>query len=221
MYQSPIVSAHPFLAAGFDPILERFALGAADGRVRLYDASTTRPELLHTVDLAQPQYRGKASESPGKGNRSPGSGCVVVQGGSQGPKWLAEMEEQAAAWLGDDEEVVDEVEQGLAVIAVAFVSPPAHHESWAVAEGPTLLIGTPARVMLLDSLSLESLAVLDFQVEPLTLALTLTLTLTLTFQVEPPNEPPPAPSVSMVGAYAMSAPVQTVSGWRADGAAMR
>jgi len=154
------------------------------------------------VDLAQAQYRSKSKESPDE--RSAGSGCVVV-GGKAGPRWLGEMEEPGRIWMGDgeeEEEVVDEVEQGIAVIALAFISPPQHNESWAVAEGPTLLIGTPARVLLLDSLSLESLASLDFQLDP-------------------PNEPPPAPSVSLVGAYAMSPPVQTVSGLRADGAEMR
>ncbi|XP_052766910.1 WD repeat-containing protein 27-like [Mya arenaria] len=177
VYQSPILTASPFLCLTMSFTEPRVSIGAADGMVRVIDLTDGNGfRCLHQVDAEKIINRQR--EHRHITHEQDTTGPVKV---SSRPVWRQPV--QAGVGAGGEES--PRVEAGTAVLAMYFSAPPMqpcppstntthlpflHNQSSIVSDlltsSPLLLVGTTAGFLVLNAGSLDLLEHIDFQ-EPL------------------------------------------------------
>ncbi|PFX32770.1 WD repeat-containing protein 27 [Stylophora pistillata] len=116
VYQSAILSAHPFLSLALDSVQEQMVIGSADGKVHLYDlAYNGRYRCLYELDvnkLMQKHWRQKETV-----RETPENGPSIIN---------SQRSWQSKSTPDDENEAV--LEPGMAVLAVSFITNP-HQQS--------------------------------------------------------------------------------------------
>ncbi|XP_068683722.1 WD repeat-containing protein 27-like isoform X2 [Montipora foliosa] len=171
VYQSAILSAHPFLSLAFDPVQEQMAIGSADGKVHMYDLSFGNGyRCLFDLDVQQLLLKYWEQKEVSSCTKREGPSLI-----SSLPSWQkGNISEESSASR----------EPGTAVLGIFFIKNPEYltarqndvgiHE---VLFGPQnavsmkdvfhvpsiVVIATTGCVLLLNCYSREPLYILDFQ----------------------------------------------------------
>ncbi|XP_058953759.2 WD repeat-containing protein 27 [Pocillopora verrucosa] len=175
VYQSAILSAHPFLSLAMDSVQEQMAIGSADGKLHLYDLTYNGGyRCLYELDVNQLMQKYWSQKE------------TIAETSKNGPSFInSQPTWQSKSTPDEGNEVV--LEPGMAVLAVCFITNPlqqsarhrdagAHrvlfgsHTGSAIKDvfhvSSIVAIATTAAIVLLNSDSREPLYVLDFQ-EPI------------------------------------------------------
>jgi len=173
VYQSAILSAHPFLSLDIDPVQDQMAIGSADGKVLMYDLTSDGGyRCLFELDVGQLLQKYWNHKESSKATSNDGPSFISSQ-----PSWQKQV-------VPDDEKE-STLEPGTTVLGVCFLRNrqlPCAEENTSVAlhkvrfgsqnasaikdvfHVPSIVaIATTAAVLLLNCNSREPLYILDFQ----------------------------------------------------------
>ncbi|XP_022091006.1 WD repeat-containing protein 27-like isoform X2 [Acanthaster planci] len=181
IYQSCIISASPFLSLVMNQTSEGFAVGSADGQVRIYDTTEGNGyRCLHHLDVAKMLHTQGDARELDKNNRAAAGPRTI----SSHPAWKRLRDPQP-----DEDERPEDAdfasEAGEAILGLHFttrVSAASRDSSSDVTrtkppsllpddslieelldESPMLIIGTPGALLQVNAHSFELASFLDFQ----------------------------------------------------------
>ncbi|XP_033734815.1 WD repeat-containing protein 27-like [Pecten maximus] len=177
IYQSPILTASPFISMAMNLTQPQVAIGTADGQVRVFDLTDGQGfRQLHQIDVAKLMRKQKSSQQI-PSSPSSSSGPVTI---SSKPTWKR-VDQNEIVPTGD-QDVEDEAEAGCSVLSLYFTflpqggaevndhsSKPAflQHNSTVVKDllrsSPMLVVGTTGALVQINAKTLDVCKFWDLQ----------------------------------------------------------
>lgn len=175
VYQSPIITASPFLSIAMSHQHPHVAIGTADGLVRIYDLTDGNGfRCLHQVDISKAIGKEKETKRVKQQEIGRASGPVTV---SSRPSW-----KQPEQFTKETTETVDDVETGATVLGLHFMyqsiqerqastmsnTPSFLQNNNSVVRdllksSPMILVGTTSGLVQVNSKTMEICGFIDFQ----------------------------------------------------------